>query len=72
MDLYVAKVTKAAKQWYQAQPAFNRQVMSSLQVSDTILRQISKLENAGCWACGAPDSRMQVFMLGANLPLAWP
>ena len=37
---------------------------NAMQVSDTILRQISKLEDASCWACGAPGSRMQVFMLG--------
>ena len=37
---------------------------NAMQVSDTILRQISKLEDASCWACGAPGSRMQIFMLG--------
>ena len=36
------------------------------QVSDTILRQISNLEEAGCWECGGPNSRMQVFMLGEH------
>lgn len=37
------------------------------QVSDTILRQISRLEDGACWDCGGPSGRMRVFMLGL-----WP
>ncbi|EIE25102.1 phosphate transporter [Coccomyxa subellipsoidea C-169] len=39
-------------------------------VSDTILRQISKLEDAACWDCGGSSGRMQVFMLGMACALA--
>ncbi|KAK9909250.1 hypothetical protein WJX75_009502 [Coccomyxa subellipsoidea] len=39
-------------------------------VSDTILRQISKLEDTACWDCGGASGRMQVFMLGMACALA--
>lgn len=38
--------------------------LRSLQVSDTIIRQISDLDTPSCWGCGGSHSKMAVFMLG--------
>lgn len=39
-------------------------------VSDTIIRQISKIDSASCWDCGGAHSKMPVFMLG-EVHLSW-
>lgn len=46
-------------------PALMLVVWPLVQVSDTIVRQISHLDELGCWNCSSPDSAgAMLFMLG--------
>lgn len=53
--------------WYTAVPVLALIVWLLLQVSDTIVRQISHLDESGCWNCSSPDNAgAMLFMLGTR------